>query len=484
MRYSFFAFCFLLSAFCFAQPGYNIKFKVDGWKDTTVYLGHYYGESTYIKDTARANTKGEFAFAGKKELAQGVYFLVLDKSKIFEFVIGKSQHFSMDTKTDDYIKNMKITGDADNKLFFDNMLFNMERHKEAEPLIKILQDSTLAEDKKKDARASFAKVNEKVVAYQNDVIAKNPGTMTATIFKSAQALKIPDAPKKADGTPDSTFQLRWYREHFFDNFDLGNEALLRMPRPVYSDKINEYLDKLYAPQVDSISKAVDKIVAKAKKNQETYKYAVWACLLKYQQPEIMGLDEVYVRLYDKYFASGEMDFWATDKLKKNLKDYADRLRKSLIGKTAPNLMMQDANFKPRSMYDLKTKYTIVYIFDPDCGHCKTETPKLVDFYTKDKTRFNLEVYAVSTDTSMAKMRDYIKTMNMKWITVNGPRTYSGTYADLYDAVTTPSLFVLDEKKKIIAKKLPIEKLEEFFVNYEKFQKAKSEKLKGQTPTKL
>jgi hypothetical protein len=79
---------------------------------------------------------------------------------------------------------------------------------------------------------------------------------------------------------------------------------------------------------------------------------------------------------------------------------------------------------------------------------------------------------------MAKMRDYIKTMNMKWVTVNGPRTYGGTYADLYDAVTTPSLFVLDDKKKIIAKKLPVEKLEEFFLNYEKFQKTKSEKLNG------
>lgn len=484
MRYLFFAFCLFVTSFCYAQAGYNLKFKVDGWKDTTVYLGHYYGESTYLKDTARANAKGEFTFTGKKELAHGVYFLVLDKSKIFDFVISKSQHFSMETKTDDYIKHMKITGDVDNRLFFDNMLFNMERHKEAEPFLKVIQDSTIAEDKKKDARAGFAKVNEKVVAYQTDVAAKNPGTMTAVIFKSSMALKVPEPPKKKDGTIDSTFQLRWYREHFFDNFDLSNEGLLRMPRPVYSDKISEYLDKLYAPQVDSITKAIDKIVVKAKKNQETYKYSVWTCLLKYQQPEIMGLDEVYVRLYDKYFASGEMDFWVTDKLKKNLKEYADRLRKSLIGKTAPNLMMQDANFKPRSMYDIKTKYTIVYIFDPDCGHCKTETPKLVDFYTKDKTRFNLEVYAVSTDTSMAKMRDYIKTMNMKWVTVNGPRTYGGTYADLYDAVTTPSLFVLDDKKKIIAKKLPVEKLEEFFVNYEKFQKTKSEKLKGQTPAKL
>jgi len=240
---------------------------------------------------------------------------------------------------------------------------------------------------------------------------------------------------------------------------------------MYRDKINEYLDKLYAPHPDSIPRAIGKIISNAKRNQETYKYATWICLLKYQQPDIMGLDEVYVNVFDNYFASGEMDFWVNDKLKKNLKDHADRLRKSLVGKKAPNLIMQDANFKPRSMYDIKNKYTVLFIFDPDCGHCKEETPKLVSFYNTKK--YDLEVYAVSADTSMAKMRDYIKEMNTKWITVNGPRTYVGPYQDLYDAMTTPSLYVIDEKKKIIAKKVPAEKLDDFLMKHEKFLKAKS-----------
>ena len=457
-----------LATTALAQEGYQIKFKVQGWQDTTAYLGHYYGESTYLKDTARVNSKGEFVFDGKKSLPRGVYFLVVNKTKIFEMVIGTTQRFSMETRSDDYIKGMKVTGDADNKLFFEQMLFNMDRHKEAEPFIKVLQDSTLTEEKKKDARTAFNTVNDKVTAYQKEIIAKYPNTITALMFKANQPIKVPDAPKKADGTIDSTFQLRWYRQHFFDNFDLADDALLRMPRPIYSDKINEYLDKLFAPQPDSITQAVFNIVAKAKKNQETYKYASWVCLLKYQQPEIMGLDAVYVNIYDKYYASGEMNFWVNDKLAKNLKEFAERTRRSLIGKTAPNLIMQDLTLKPRSMYDIKSRYTILYIFDPDCGHCKEETPKLVDFYTKNKTKFNVEVYAVSADSSLAKMRDYIKTMNMKWITVNGPRTYVGSYQDLYDAITTPSLFVIDTRRKIIAKKVPVEKLEEFFTQYERF----------------
>lgn len=483
MRLPVFVFWFLLATSGFAQEGYRLSFKINGLKDTTIYLGNYYGESTYLKDTAHVNSKGEFVFDGKKKLTyQGVYFLVLNKTKIFEMVIGGNQHFSMTTTTSDYVRDMRVTGDEDNRLFFENMMFNMERHQEAQPFLTVIQDSTLSEDKKQKAREEFAKINERVVAYQNSIIAKHPSTVTAKILKASQAIKIPEAPKKPDGTIDSTFQLRWYREHFFDNFDLSDPALICMPRPMYSEKVNEYLDKLFSPHPDSITKAIATVVSKAKKNQETYKYATWICLLKYQQPEIMGLDEVYVNVYDQYFATGEMDFWVNDKLKKNLKDHADRLRKSLVGKKAPNLIMQDANFKPRSMYDIKNKYTVLFIFDPDCSHCKEETPKLVAFY--DKKKYDLEVYAVSADTSMAKMRDYIRDMKMKWITVNGPRTYVGPYQDLYDAMTTPSLYVIDDKKKIIAKKVPAEKLDDFLTQHEKFLKARAASNSGKPSEKL
>ena len=491
MKKSVFAFVLFLSFAAAAQtkPAYSIQFKVQGLKDTTTaYLGYYFAESTYVRDTANVNSKGEFTFDGKQALPQGVYFLVLDKSRIFDFVVGSTQHFSLETNTTDYVKNMVVKNDLDNKLFFENMVYNMERNKEAEPFINILQDTTLKDEtKKKEAREEFTKVNEKVTAYQNEVIGKHPTTMTARLFKTSKKVEIPDPPKRPDGSIDSTFQLRYYREHFFDHFDLSDDALVRLPQPIYNKKVIEYLDKLYAPQVDTVWQAIEKIVAKAKKNRETYKYMVFTLIVKYQTPEYMGMDELFVRLYDTYFANGkngekgEMDFWANEKYKKNLKDHADNLRKSLIGNTAPNLIMQDANFQPRSMYDIKTKYTIIYFYDPDCGSCKKETPVLVNFYTKNKAKFNLEVFAVNADSTMAKMRNYIKEMGMKWITVNGPRTYLSSYHDSYDATSTPTLYVLDEKKKIIGKKIEAAKLEDFLTNYEKIQKLRAEVARKSNP---
>ena len=473
-------FVWALGFYSLAQPGYKIDFKIKGWKDTTAYLGYYNGEQTYVKDTAKVNSQGTFFFEGTKTLLQGVYFLVLDKSRIFDFVISSDQHFNLETSNEDYIRNMKVTGDEDNKLFFDNIAFNMDRHKEAEPFIKILQDTSISkvDPRKKAAQESFTKVSEKVTAYQNETIAKYPATLTARIFKITKQIEIPEPPKKPDGSIDSTFQLKYYREHFFDNFDLADDALIRMPKPFYQEKLKEYLGRLFVPDPDTITKAIIKLAEKAKKNQETYKYLVWNCLVNYQAPEIMGLDRVYVNLYDKYYASGEMDFWISDAIKKNLKDYAEKLRGSLVGDQGRNLKMQDQNLQPKSLYDIKKKYTFIFFYDPDCGHCREETPKLVEFYNKNKVKFDLEIFAVSADSSMKKMKDFIKEFKTNWVSVNGPRSYTGIYSKLYYAEQTPTLYILDSKKKIIAKKPPIDKLEEFLTNYEKFHKSKPAVAKG------
>lgn len=462
----------------FAQNGYKLDFKINGLKDTTAYLGYYQGEQTYLKDTARVNGQGEFSFEGNKTLFQGMYILVLGTSRILDFVVGADQRFSLQTEREDIINKMTVAGDDDNKIFFEYAVFDSHEREKAEPLVKILRDSTLKEEGKKEARESFKKVSDDVLAYQDEVIRKYPATMTARWLNAAREIVVPEPPKKADGSVDSSFQFRYYREHYFDNFDISDDALNRLARPMYAPKIRDYLDRLFVQHPDTLTREIVKLANRVKKNPEAYKWFVWTCFSYYGTHKIMGLDEVYVNIYDKYIASGEMDYWLDAKTKQNFKEYVDKVRLSLVGHTAPNLIMQDQNFQAKSMYDIKKHYTILYIFDPDCGHCKTETPKLVEFYNKNKTKFDLEVYAVSIDTSMKKMRDYIKEMRMNWITVNGPRTYVGTYNKLYHADTTPTMYVIDVKRKIIAKKLGVEQLPEFFEKTEKLTKKQPNGNKG------
>ena len=162
------------------QTGYKIDFKVKGLRDTTVLLAYYFGEGTFIKDTARVDSQGHFTYEGKKRLDRGVYFLVIKNTKLFEpgFIVDQKQQLSFETSTEEYVRNMKVKGDEDNAIFFENMVYNADRHQEADPFLKIIQDSTLKDEQKKDAKEAFAKVSNKVQAHQDEIIAKYPTTLT------------------------------------------------------------------------------------------------------------------------------------------------------------------------------------------------------------------------------------------------------------------------------------------------------------------
>src|SRR5688572_28157546 len=194
MRYSLLVAALLMSLSAIGQPGYKIDFTIKGWKDTTAYLGYFQGDQTYVRDTARVNAKGEFTFEGSKPLLQGIYILVVEKSRLLDFVVGADQRFSVETEKENMIKAMKVTGDDDNKVFFDYARFDLDQRIKAEPLVKVLRDSSLREDAKKDARESFRKVSEDVITYQSELIKNHSTTMTARYLKAQREVEVPPTP--------------------------------------------------------------------------------------------------------------------------------------------------------------------------------------------------------------------------------------------------------------------------------------------------
>ncbi len=429
-------------------------------------LAYYFNESTYTRDNSTTDSTGKVIWEGTERLNPGVYIMVLtdEKQKLFDFAVYDDQHFTLKTTNEDLYREMKVEGDINNELFFDNLIFNGNQNQIAGPLGEILSDSSATEDERNRAKKELEKINARVKDFQDSIIANFPNTLVGKILKARQTFEFPPSLSEAtDGNKQERY--RYYKEHFWDNIDLKDDAMLRLPFPLMQQKVDEYFDKVVYQGPDSILIEMENLIGITKENPEMYKYLVWALTSKYYAPPVMGLDEVFVHLNDKYFESGEMDYWADEQLKTNVKDRADKLRLSMIGMKAPDLRMLDADMRARSMLDINNKYTILYFYDPDCGHCKTETPILVDF--ANSTDFDVQVFSVCADTSLVKMKNYITDMGMsKWVNVNGPRSMVGHYQDLYDAFQTPTLYVINEEKEIIAKKLPADMLREFLTNYE------------------
>jgi hypothetical protein len=66
----------LLSGFAvFAQTGYEIKVTFKPFTKEYIYLGHYFGKSYPIIDSAMLNDKSEAVFKGTENLPGGIYLI-------------------------------------------------------------------------------------------------------------------------------------------------------------------------------------------------------------------------------------------------------------------------------------------------------------------------------------------------------------------------------------------------------------------------
>jgi len=66
---------------------------------------------------------------------------------------------------------------------------------------------------------------------------------------------------------------------------------------------------------------------------------------------------------------------------------------------------------------------------------------------------------------LTKWKSQIKKKKMNWINVDGPRTLTGDYHEQYNISLTPVIYILNDKKEIIAKNLRADQLQIFMKNY-------------------
>lgn len=452
-----------MAVFSFSSraTGYLIKAKVVGVVNDTCYLGNYYGQYQYVKDTAISNANGEIIFQGKEDLAGGIYFIVLPGKKFFEFIIDKEQVISFETDTSDFTAKMKVKGSKENILFYEYLNFINARQKDYTIFKEKYQKNAENKDSVDFYKKKMEVIDNEVKDYKLKFIEQNPDFLIAKVFKGSKDPDIPEVPILPNGRKDSLFSYNYYKEHYFDNLDFMDDRLLRTP--VFYNRLNYFMNNVIVQIPDSIKKEADKLIEKARGNKEVFKYIVWYMTNTYETSNVMGFDAVFVHMVETYYMTNQC-FWVSPKILDNLTKRAMKLKPILLGNIAPNLIMQDTSLNLQALHGVKANYTVLLFWDPECGHCQTEIPSIHEFYVKNKIDLGFEVFAVCTDTNMVKMKQFIRKHNLSWINVNGPRALTPPYAETYDIYSTPVIFILDEKKVILAKRISYDQIGDFIRN--------------------
>jgi thiol-disulfide isomerase/thioredoxin len=450
---------FFLAAFTpLFSAGYNISIRIDGIQDTTLLLAYHFGNRKYIKDTIRVDSRGAGIFSGEEALPGGIYLVVMPEMNYFELLIDKEQEFVVETNTEDPVRNMTIRGSAENEQFIKYHKFMGDMQTLSSRLQERMENNRQNPDSMQYLQSEAKTLDSKVQEYWKSIVADNPGTLLANMINAMQNPKIPDFDIPASAkNPDSLKWAKGYeynKQHYFDLIDFSDDRLLRTP--VLHSKLEHFFSRVLIQQPDAIIPEAVRIIELSKANQQVFQYVVVYLLNHYERSHIMGLDEVFVELAERYYLTGEA-FWADEETVSKLRERVERLKPNLIGRTAAELKMRTPLGATVSLHDIIADYTIVYFYEPGCGHCKVVTPRLNELNIKYKDR--VKVFGVYILGDTKEWTDYIDSNNLDWINVYDPQNTS-YFRHYYDVYSTPTIYILDSKKTIIAKRLGIETVEQ------------------------
>jgi thiol-disulfide isomerase/thioredoxin len=441
-----------------------ISIKYTPLKNTKIYLGSYFGKGKMLSDSTWLNDKSEGVFKGKK-LTGGIYFIVSAQYVIqFQLLIGDQQHFSIVADTADK-NDVKITGSPDNDIFKEYSKTTAEKGKALEALSKELSQAKTKKDSA-DIQAQLKNENKALNDYRENMIKKYPSSLLATLLNT---MKQPELPANADVEmkKDSLFAFKYTKQHYWDDVNFYDDRILHTP--FFEPKLDEYFKYYVSPNADSIISEINYILLSARTGKEIYPYLLLKFTNKYFTPEYMGQDKVFLFLFENFYSKGDTVYLSPPS-RKQVFDKAYSIMANQLGSPAPVLNLTDTSGNKILMQALQSKFTVLAFWDPICSHCQKEIPRLDSFYRAKWKNEDVKIYSVNVnDTAFNKFKKFIKEKNLSsdWTQVYQPHAEmqediaakKANFRQLYNIFITPTFYLLDADKNIIAKQLSIDQID-------------------------
>jgi thiol-disulfide isomerase/thioredoxin len=466
-KYTLFAFAIFMYSLGFTQ-GYQVTMQAPQFKSGIAYLTYYMGINLNVADSAAVSNTGVAIFKGKQKLPGGIYVLVLPGKRLrTDFLIDKEQRINIKVDTTDFLNKTIVTGSKENVLYVQYQKYVAKKGKQ-------LQEEKMAylgATTKKDSvlhEANYNLYNGELNTYREGIIKNQPASMMATLLKAMKDAPVPVT--KPLTRQDSLNNYIFYKAHYWDGVTFMDERIIHTP--FFLGKLERYYRDVMPQAADSIIADADYKLLLARTAPEMYKFLLNWLTDEYINPKYMGQDAVFVHLFNKYHSKGVSN-WLNAKQMESVSRRAYMLMSNLIGERAANLEMTDSSGKAAPLYNIDADYTVVCFWDPNCGHCKEEIPRLDSIYRANWIKHNVKIYAVLTpddkDNAKKEWLKFIdehklagwthvyktKEMEMADLAAQKPG-----FRQLYDITSTPVLYLLDKDKNIIGKKLTILQLNE------------------------
>lgn len=464
-----------IAANAIAKDGYTLKVKFPDAPNTKIYLCHYFGKAgtVFKDDSLTTDAKGAGIFKSKTKIVGGIYILLPeDKITNMEIILLNGDDYGVEVNKNRMPKDVKFFGETENTIFYSYLRY-LEGYGEE---YRKIEEELASVKTKQDSTSIYEKMNKKadeLTTFRKGIVAKHPGTFITKLFK---ALENPDVPKelpiKADGTRDSLYPSRYFKAHFWDDYDFNDDRLIYSP--LYESKLKNYMDNWVVPQADSAIVVCDWILGKSDKAPETFKYSLWYLTRWAENSKIMGMDEVFVHLVENYYMKDKAPWVDSTDLAKIIKRGQD-IAPNMIGQPAMDIRVRQMDNTVKPLSSVNAPYTLLVFWEADCGHCKKELPHLDSLYKAELKKYGVVIFAVEVSNEVEKWKKFVEENKLGegWMHLYDPMRETN-YKAFYDVYSTPTIYLLDDTKTIVGKRIDHSNLAGLLEYLEK-KKAKNNK---------
>ncbi len=172
------------------------------------------------------------------------------------------------------------------------------------------------------------------------------------------------------------------------------------------------------------------------------------------------MDALFVDIAKKYYLSGQTP-WATEEVLEKIRENVLFMENNPIAIQRLTRILKLSTANMPVCTESEQNIPLPLFYEPNCSYCRVYVPAIYDEIYQTYRDKGLEVYAVYSAMKKEEWQDFLIEHGLfDWVNV-WDEHHDSRFRILYDVRTTPALFLLDENKAILGKKLTVQQIKDF-----------------------
>lgn len=243
-------------------------------------------------------------------------------------------------------------------------------------------------------------------------------------------------------------KAEYLREHYWDKFDFADTMFIQQIDT--SKMLTAFAVYAVGYVPDSLAyKYMPRLMQKASVSKRMYNYFLWlAQTVLYDPNSPLRSDERYIPVLESAVQSEWLDEYERMPYEYDL----EIARKNRVGRLANDFVYTLASGETRRMYSIKADYTLIFISNPGCPMCRDVKEQIISSPMLQELieRKELRVLVLYPDADLEAWREHLSDYPSSWINAYDAEQRIDKER-LYDLKAIPSLYLLDNQKRVMAK---------------------------------